>query len=91
MYYNNIILQGFKDWQLLILILLVTGIAVLLLLLEESIPQLRGAVIRRRDEEHPYGKTVCIYVYMSDCHRWKRNTILFILYTTLYIVDLILF
>ena len=44
----------------MIFILIITGVAVLLLLLETAIPQLRGLVTQERDQEHPSGKTVHI-------------------------------
>lgn len=54
----NIIMQVFKDWHLVIFILLVTGLTILLLVLEVTIPQLRGSVTRVRDLESPDGRTV---------------------------------
>ena len=50
--------QGVKDWHILILIFIITGFAVLLLILEGAVPYLRGSVTRERDQEHPSGKTV---------------------------------
>ena len=53
-------MQVFRDWQLVIFIIIITGIAVFLLVLEVAIPQLRGSVMRVRDQEQPEGKTVQI-------------------------------
>lgn len=53
-------MQVLKDWHLVIFILIITGIAVLLLVVEVAIPQLRGSVERVRDQEQPEGRTVII-------------------------------
>ena len=53
-------MQVFKDWHLVIFIIIITGIAVLLLVVEVAIPQLRGSVQHVRDQEQPEGKTVII-------------------------------
>ena len=58
MIHDLFLVQGVKDWQMLILIVLITGFAVLLLFLESAIPHLRGSVTPERDQEHPSGKTV---------------------------------
>ena len=58
MIHELFLVQGVKDWQMLILIVLITGFAVLLLFLESAIPHLRGSVTPERDQEHPSGKTV---------------------------------
>jgi hypothetical protein len=50
--------QVLKDWHLLVCILVITGVAVLLLLIETVIPQLRASVTQERDQERPSGKTV---------------------------------
>ena len=51
--------QVLKDRHLLVCILVITGVAVLLLLIETVVPQLRGSVTQERDQEQPSGKTVC--------------------------------
>ena len=51
--------QVLKDRHLLLFILIITGVAVLLLILETAIPYLRGSVSQERDQEDPDGKTVC--------------------------------
>ena len=42
----------------MVIILAVTGIAVLLLLLESAVPYLRGSITLERDMENPSGETV---------------------------------
>ena len=51
-------MQILKDSQLVVIILVVTGVAVLLLLLEAAVPHLRGAITLERDIENPTGQTV---------------------------------
>ena len=57
---NLIHMQILKDWHLFAATMALTGITVVLLLLETSIPYLRGNVTKERDQEHPSGKTVCL-------------------------------
>ena len=51
-------MQILKDPHLVVIILVVTGVAVLLLLLEAAVPQLRGTITLERDIENPTGQTV---------------------------------
>lgn len=51
-----------KDWHLVGATLLVTGIALVLLLLEAAVPQLRGTVTRERDGERAQTRTVSITI-----------------------------
>jgi hypothetical protein len=50
--------QIFRDWQLIILIMIVAGIAFFLLLLGTAIPPLRGNVSSTRDVERPDEQSV---------------------------------
>ena len=50
--------QILKDWHLLATTMAVTGTTVFLLLLETSIPQLKGIVTQEVDQENPLGTTV---------------------------------
>ena len=50
--------QIFNDWHLVLIVLTITGISVLLLLLEFSIPMLRGTPKLEVDRENPIGHTV---------------------------------
>ena len=52
-------LQLLKDQHVMVIILAVTGVAVLLLLLETAVPYLRGSTTLERDMENPDGETVC--------------------------------
>ena len=54
------LLQIFKDWHLMVFILVLAGIAIFLLLLETAIPQLRGTATEIRDTESPNGLSVSI-------------------------------
>ena len=56
-------MQVYKDKHLFILILIITGAAVVLVLLETAVPYLRGSISQERDQEHPDGKTV---IYVAD-------------------------
>ena len=69
-------MQGFKDWHLVIFIIIVTGIAVFLLVLEVAIPQLRGSVTRVRDQEQPEGRTVCTIAYLRAVCVGQQNAML---------------
>ena len=60
-------LQVYKDWHLFVIILVITGIAVLLLLLETAIPYLRGTISHERDLEDPVGETVQHYTKSLIC------------------------
>ena len=55
---DNQFSQVLKDWHLLVCILVITGVAVLLLLIETAVPQLCGSVTQEKDQEQPSGKTV---------------------------------
>ena len=50
--------QLLKDRHVMVIILAVTGIAVLLLLLELAVPYLRGSITLEREVENPSGETV---------------------------------
>ena len=56
---NFYYIQRLKDQHVMVIILAVTGVAVLLLLLETAIPYLRGSITRERDMENLSGETVC--------------------------------
>ena len=47
-----------KDWLLIVISLTICGIVVLLLLLEITIPHLRGAVVLEKDSEDLFGRDV---------------------------------
>ena len=47
-----------KDWLLIVISLTICGIVVLLLLLETTIPHLRGAVVLEKDSEDLFGRDV---------------------------------
>ena len=49
-----------------VLILIVTGIAVVLVVLETAIPYLRGTINQERDQEDPDGKTVHLFNLLSE-------------------------
>ena len=51
-------MQVLKDWHLVTVTMVISGITVLLLLLEIAIPYLRGTVTAEIDLENPTGKTV---------------------------------
>lgn len=51
-------IQRLKDQHVMVIILAVTGVAVLLLLLETAIPYLRGSITQERDMENLSGETV---------------------------------
>ena len=53
-------LQVLKDRHLIAVTIVVTGITILLLLLETSVPYLRGNVSQEIDQEHPTGRTVSL-------------------------------
>ena len=57
----------FKDKHLFILILIITGAAVVLVLLETAVPYLSGSISQERDQEHPDGKTVIIIYTECIC------------------------
>ena len=61
-------MQILKDPHLVVIILVVTGVAVLLLLLEAAVPQLRGTITLERDIENPTGQTVRSNNY-NNCKR----------------------
>ena len=50
--------QIFQDWHLILMVLAITGITAFLLLLEVSIPPLRGYPILETDREQQTGETV---------------------------------
>lgn len=50
--------QILNDWHLLSVTMGVSGMTVFLLVLETSIPQLRGEVTKEVDQENPSGMTV---------------------------------
>lgn len=60
--------QILRDHHLIIIATVITGIAVLLLLLESAIPHIRGRLTLERDLEDPRGQTVSI-------HPHNKNTI----------------
>ena len=50
--------QILKDWHLIAATLILTGISVILLILEAAVPQLRGTVSLEEDGERAFGRTV---------------------------------
>ena len=54
----SLVIQLLKDHHIMVIILAVTGIAVLLLLLETAVPYLRGSITLERDIENLSGETV---------------------------------
>ncbi|MCG8620581.1 MAG: hypothetical protein MJE68_01100, partial [Proteobacteria bacterium] len=52
------LLQIFKDWHLMLFILVLAGITIFLLLLGTAIPHLRGTATEIRDIESPNGLSV---------------------------------
>ena len=67
--FNIIIMQHaqiLKDHHLIIIAIVITGIAVLLLLLESAIPHVRGRLTLERDLEDPSGRTVSIHPHNKN-------------------------
>ena len=52
--------QILADWKLIVIVLVIVGIAVLLLLIGEAIPLLRGVVLLIDDPENSDGRNVSI-------------------------------
>ena len=55
-------MQILKDWHLVAITVIVTGVSILLLLLETSVPHLRGSITQEIDQEHPTGMTVSLVI-----------------------------
>ena len=51
--------QILTDWQLIGVVLAISGIVTCLLLLGEAIPYLRDSVVKEQDTEKPHGTNVC--------------------------------
>ena len=68
---KHYITKIFKDAHLVVMILTITGFAVVLLLLGTAIPQLRGTPTEERDSEFPSGFTV--YIKSSCMKRYDYN------------------
>ncbi len=56
--------QSLHDWHLMLVTLALTAFAVLLVVLESAIPDLRGEVHLVTDDEHPTGETVSVSLCM---------------------------
>ena len=54
-----------KDWLLIVISLSVCGIVVFLLLLEATVPHLRGSVVLERDSEDLFGRDVCAHTILD--------------------------
>ena len=55
-------MQILKDWHLVAITVIVTSVTMLLLLLETSVPHLRGSITQEIDQEHPTGTTVSLVI-----------------------------
>ena len=60
-YYGYI--QILTDWKLIVIVLVITGVAVILLLIGEAVPYLRSNVVLVEDAEQKYGENVSIFFY----------------------------
>ena len=61
--------QILTDWRLVVIVLVITAVAVLLLVIEEAVPYLRGEAILVEDRESSHGVNVRASYAMSYMNR----------------------